>query len=242
MPVIVKAVPGTPYGNEPRVRLRIESGYRAGSYVVFPSAGEHPVHWMSRNAAEAWARDTGYTVAPADPALEPASVKLLVSLFETFNDFQFEHRCIGGAELVESLGEWLRQHAPLISQLLAGERDAAALKLDDLLCTFHALQSTSEEVSGGDLVDQFGAWLAAAAAEMPDITGAPFVGKVARSSNGLYWSSRQGWGDLEDATAYFRTVPDRLASCEPGTWTEVELVAEEFGQAERWVATDTIRG
>lgn len=242
MPVIVKAVPGKPYGKEPRVCLRIESGYRAGHKVAHPGEGEHPIHWMSRAAAESWARETGYTVAPADPAVEPASTKLLVNLFETFSDFQFEHREINGADLVESLGQWLRQHKSMVSRMLASEADPAALKLKDLFSIFRTVYAGNEEVNGGDLVDAFGEWLSETAADMPTIVGAPFAAKVARSSDESYWSELSGWGELEDATAYFKTVPERLASDVPAAWVEVELAAEELAQAERWVAVETIRG
>jgi hypothetical protein len=242
VPVSVKAVPGRPYGRQPRVCLRIESGYRAGSLVVHPGENEQPIHWISRAAAEAWARDTGYTVVPADPSVDSASVMLLVNLFETFSDFQFEHRSINGADLVDSLGQWLRQHSLAVSRLVASEPDAAAVVLEDLFRTFRAVHGSNEDVNGGDLVDAFGEWLAAVAPRMPELTGGRFVANVARSREGAYWSERLGWGELEDATAYFRTVPGRLASAEPAGWIEVELAAEELAQAERWVAVDTIRG
>lgn len=243
MPVHVKAVPGKPYGTEPRVCLRIESGYRAGRNIEHSGGGESPMQWPNRAAAEKWAGEVGHTVLPADPAADPASIKLLVNLFETFSDFQFEHRDVNGADLVDDLGRWLREHKAEVAGMAPIKADPAALKLKDLLRMCRALHSGDTEVNGGDLVDIFGEWLAETAAVMPEIVGGPFEAKVARSGDDqAYWSERSGWGELEDATAYFMTVPRGLTCDVTAEWVEVNLASEELAQAERWVAMETQRG
>lgn len=213
MPIVVKAVPGKPYGKTPRVCLQIESGYRAGERL------EH--HWLTRSEAEKWARETGYTVLAADV---PASNALLVNLFETFSDFQFENREISGADLVDELRGWLRKHKATVGSMGAPKSDPGAQALKELFKVFRPVHSGNDEVNGGDLVSTFGEWLHEMQEQMPAITGAPFVAKVARSPEGSqYWGERDGWGELDNATAFFTDGPWGLTTDPLAEWEEVEL-------------------
>ncbi|VTU44153.1 hypothetical protein [Variovorax sp. RA8] len=216
MPIFVKAVSGKPYGKTPRVCLQIESGYRAG---------ERPDHhWLSRSEAEKWARETGYTVLDADTR---ASSALLVNLFETFSDFQFENREISGADLVDELGGWLRKHKATVGSMAAPEADPGAEVLKDLFRLFRPVHSGDDEVNGGDLVGNFGEWLLDVQERMPAITGTHFVPKVARHPDrSEYWSEAGGWGDLESATAYFVNAPAGLKRNVLREWIDVELAVE----------------
>ena len=222
MPIVVKTVPGKPYGKTPRVCLQIESGYRAGERL------EH--HWLSRSEAEAWARDTGYTVLDADT---PTSTALLVNLFETFSDFQFEDREISGGDLVDELGSWLRKHKATVGSMPAPKSDPGARVLKELFRISRPLHAGNGDVNGGDLVDSFGEWLREARDLMPSITGGPFVAKVARSPQGSqYWSERDGWGELDDATAFFTDGPQGLTTDPLAEWTVVELAAAREDDSE----------
>lgn len=215
MPIVVKAVPGAPFGKTPRVCLQIESGYRAGERLE--------QHWLSRSEAEKWARDTGYTVLGADT---PTSTALLVNLFETFSDFQFEDREISGADLVDELGGWLRKHKATVASMAAPKSDPGAQALKGLYRLCRPVHSGSDDVNGGDLVSTFGEWLHEMQGRMADITGAPFIAKVARNPEGSeYWSEGDGWGDLENATAYFVTVPQGLKRNVFAEWAGIELAA-----------------
>jgi len=230
MPVIVKVVPGEPYGKTPRFCLRIESGYRAGQ-LMEASGVDSPMHWPSREDAEQWARDTGYTVSQAEPT---ASSKPLINLFETFSDFQFEDREISGAELVDDLGRWLRAHKAEVAGMPVANTDPCAAQLKDLFRLCRALHAGDSDVNGGDLVDTFGEWLRETQEEMSEIIGGPFVAKVVRSPDGeTYWSERFGWGELDDATAYFQSVPAGLTSDLNAQWVEVELAASQAQDNER---------
>ncbi|CAN7769771.1 hypothetical protein LJR290_007463 [Variovorax sp. LjRoot290] len=229
MPVLVKAVRGKPYGKTSRFCLQIESGYRAG-HVMEHSGVESPMHWRSRAEAEQWARDTGYTVGAADRA---ASTKLLVNLFETFSDFQFEDRDISGAVLVDDLGRWLREHKAEVACMAAPKADPGAQKLKGLFRMCRALHTGDAEVNGGDLVDIFGEWLRETQELMPGFTGAPFVPRVAKAPDGTaYWSERHGWGELGDATVYFETAPWGLTTDVTAEWVDAELATELLAEAE----------
>lgn len=222
MPVDVKAVPGKPYGKTPRVCLQIESGHRAGERL------EH--HWLSRAEAETWARDTGYTVLSADT---PTSTALLVNLFETFSDFQFEDREISGGDLVDELGGWLRKHKATVGSMPAPKSDPGARVLKELFRSNRPLHAGNGDVNGGDLVDSFGEWLREAQDLMPSITGGPFVAKVAQSPEGSqYWSERDGWGELDDATAFFANGPWGLTTDPLAQWEVVELTVAQESAAE----------
>ena len=222
MPIVVKAVPGKPYGKTTRVCLQIESGYRAGERL------EH--HWLSRSEAETWARDTGYTVQGADT---PTSTALLVNLFETFSDFQFEDREISGGDLVDELGGWLRKHKATVASMAAPKSDPGAHVLKELFRINRPLHTGNGDVNGGDLVDSFGEWLREAQDQMPSITGGPFVAKVAQSPDGSqYWSERDGWGELDDATAFFTGGPQGLTTDPLAEWTAVDLAAALEAEAE----------
>lgn len=230
MPIHVKAVPGKPYGQTPRFCLRIESGYSTGQLMTHTGV-DSPMHWPSRTDAEQWARDTGYTVA-ADRA-----AKLLVDLFETFSDFQFEDREIGGADLVDDLGRWLRGHKAEVASMPAANIDLAAQKLKGLFRMCRALHTGDREVNGGDLVDIFGEWLDQTSELMPTLVGGPFVAKVARSADHeAYWSEQGGWGELQYATAFFTTAPAGLAADVTAEWVEVELAEQRGAEAEAGVS------
>lgn len=222
MPIHVKAVPAKPFGSTPRFCLQIESGYRAGERLG--------PYWSSQTAAETWARETGYTV------LEPGartSTTLLVDLFDTFSDFQFEDREISGADLVDALSGWLRGHKATIGRMAAPESDLAAQALKGLYKQFQPLHAGSEDVSGGDLVSDFGEWLEETQKQMPAITGAPFVAKVARHpERAEYWCERVGWGELENATAYFLSAPAGLKRSGTREWVDVELCSTLESEAE----------
>jgi hypothetical protein len=226
MPITVKAVPGKPYGAIPRFCLRIESGYQAGQLVTH-AGSESPVHWPNQADAEQWARDTGYTLAPS------ASTQLLVNLFETFQDFQFEGRDISGADLVDDLGRWLREHKAEVAGMAPTKADPAAQKLKELFTAFRAQHAGNSEVNGADLVDDFGEWLRETQQCMHELTGAPFVAMVARIPEGTaYWRDRFGWGKLDDATAFFETVPEGLRSDVMAEWVVRPLAAELDAQVE----------
>lgn len=237
MPIHVKAVPALPYGKTPRFSLRIQSGYRAGQMLSHSGARpgtESSGLWVDREDAEQWARDTGYTVLPADPDLDTPAKVLLVDLFETFDAFQFD-RPVNGGDLVEDLGRWLRKHKTVVASMQSEEAEPAARHLRDLYRTCWSLHSGDDPVNGGDLVDAFGTWLAQALPRMDAIVGGNFAPKVARSPDGeSYWSEIEGWGELEDATAYFRNVPSCLQSAEPHEWIEADLAtvlaAERSGE------------
>lgn len=222
MPIVVKSVPGKPFGKMSRFCLQIESGYRAGERL------EH--HWPSQSDAEIWARNTGYTVLGADT---PTSTALLVNLFETFSDFQFEDREISGGDLVDELGSWLRKHKATVGGMAAPESDAGARVLKELFRFNRPLHTGSGDVNGADLVDSFGEWLREVQDLMPSITGGPFVAKVAQSLEGSqYWSERDGWGELDDATAFFANAPLGLSSDPLAGWTAVDLSAARDVDAE----------
>lgn len=222
MPIVVKALRGKPYGKTPRFCLQIESGYRAGERL------EH--RWLSRSEAETWARETGYTVLDADT---PASTALLVNLFETFSDFQFEHREISGADLVDQLGGWLRKHKAVVGSMPAPKSDPGARVLKELFRIHRPLQTGNGDVNGGNLVDNFGEWLRKTQDLMSSITGGPFVAKVVRSPEGSqYWSERDGWGELDEATAFFTAGPWGLTTDPLAEWEEVELAVAQESAAE----------
>lgn len=222
MPIVVKAVPGTPFGKTPRFCLQIESGYRAGERL------EH--HWLSRSEAEKWGRDTGYTVLGADT---PASTALLVNLFETFSDFQFEDREISGADLVDDLGDWLRKHKATVGSMAAPKSDPGAQALKGLYRQYRPVHSGNDDVNGGDLVSSFGEWLHEVQKQMSSIIGAPFVAQVARSADGCqYWGERDGWGELEEATAFFTDGPWGLTTDPLAEWTAIELATALHAETE----------
>lgn len=222
MPIVVKAVPGKPYGKTPRVCLQIESGYRAGERLQY--------NWLSRSEAETWARDTGYTVLGADTR---ASTELLVNLFETFSDFQFEDRGVSGADLVDELGSWLRKHKATVGSMASPKSDPGAQALKGLYKKYRPVHSGNDDVNGGDLVSSFGEWLHDMQPQMSAITGAPFVAKVARSHDGdQYWGERGGWGELDDATAFFTDGPWGLTTDPLAEWTAVELATAMEAETE----------
>lgn len=229
MPIVVKAVPGKPYGKTPRVCLQIQNGYRTGKLMEH-SGTDSPMHWPSRSEAEKWARETGYTVSPGATR---ASTMLLVDLFETFSDFQFEDREISGADLVDDLGGWLRKHKAAVGSMAAPKSDPGAQALKGLFRLCRPLHSGDDDVNGGNLVDSFGEWLRETQDLMASITGGPFVAKVARSPEGSrYWSERDGWGELDDATAFFMAGPWGLTTDPLAEWEEVELAVALEAEAE----------
>lgn len=230
MTIHVKVIPAAPYGQDARFALQIQSGYRAGETIGHGGVGDTaPIRWASRTAAEKWARDTGYTV---DSTEVDKSTALLIDLFETFNDFQFEDRSISGADLVDDLGAWLRTHRAAV---FACRNDIGAQKLKGLYQMTWPLEKGDAPVNGAQLVDLVSGWLLDTQQNvMPMIVGESFTAKVAKAADvDWYWSEQEGWGDLEDATAFFRNVPPGLLAAQPTTWEETDLAAARQRAAER---------
>lgn len=238
MTVHVRVVRARPYDDLSRYALQIESGYRAGSNIEHGGADDGaPIRWASRTAAAKWARDTGYTV-DAPPAIDDRSTMLLVDLFETFDAFQFPDRSISGADLVDNLGGWLRTHRLAV---FGCAHDFGAQRLKDLYQITWPLEQGDAPVNGADLVDLFSGWLLDTQQNiMPIIVGEPFAAKVAKAKDvDWYWSEQSGWGDLEDATAFFTNVPPGLQTAQPVEWVATDLAAARCA-AERDEATEAV--
>ena len=236
MTIHVKVVPAAPYGRDARFALQIESGHRAGETIEHGVGGDAAqIRWASRTAAAKWARDTGYTV---DPTEDDKSTALLIDLFETFNDFQFQDRSISGADLVERLGVWLRIYR---AEVFACPNDIGAQKLKGLYEMTRPLEKGDAPVNGAQLVDLVSGWLLDTQQNvMPMIVGETFTAKVAKAADvDWYWSEQEGWGELEDATAFFRNVPPGLRAAQPVTWVETELAMAQRA-VEREPATVTM--
>ena len=55
---------------------------------------------------------------------------------------------------------------------------------------------------------------------------------VRGNDDSAYWSERFGWGELDDATAFFETVPEGLTSNVTAEWVDAELAIELRAEAE----------
>ncbi|WP_298705698.1 hypothetical protein [Variovorax gossypii] len=181
-----------------------------------------------------------------EPTLQKTTAAtMLVDLFNFLGDFQFEHRPINGGDLVEQLGAWMGEHADAFYALCAGDQEPGLRALKSFFIKFRDLQDDEKNVNGGDLVEDVGAWLESVGTAMPLIVGGPFVAQVARSADGEhYWSDTDGWGYLEDATAFFVTPAALLQSQAAGSLSVVELAPELLEVAQRWVeeAAEAPRG
>lgn len=220
MTIHLKVIHAAPYGQIARFALQIESGYRAGETIQLGGAGEAAqINWASRTAAAKWARDTGYTVESTE---DDKSTGLLIDLFETFQDFQFEDRSISGADLVDGLGAWLRTHR---LEVFACPNDIGAQRVKGLYQLTWPLEKGDVPVNGAQLVDLVSGWLLDTQQNiMPMVVGEPFVAKVAKAEDvNWYWSEQGGWGALEDATAFFGNLPPGLQAAQPVNWLETEL-------------------
>lgn len=171
------------------------------------------------------------------PTLQKTSAAaMLVDLYETLGDFQFEHRRINGADLVDHLGEWMREKLPAYRALCSGEPQAGVGALKVFFACFSDLHEGSDSVNGADLVESVDQWLRQTYSGMPLIVGGPFTAHVACTADGMsYWSENDGWGELNSATAFFLKPPKCLSGADPGEWRAVDLEAALLADAQRWV-------
>lgn len=165
---------------------------------------------------------------------QPSASALLVELFETLGDFQFEHRPISGGDLVEQLAQWMQSKLPAYRTLCAGEPQIGMGALKNFFTSFSDLYQGSNSVNGANLVDAVGEWLSRTHATMPLIVGGAFTAQVACKGDGSsYWSEHDGWGELCDATAFFLNPPRSLIGS--SDWTAVDLEATLLAEAHRLV-------
>lgn len=173
----------------------------------------------------------------SNPTLQKESAAaMLVELYETLGDFQFEHRRISGADLVDYLGEWMRNNLQAYRTLCTGEPQAGLGALKTFFACFRDLYEGSGSVNGADLVESVDEWLSRTYAAMPVIVRGPFTAQVASSADGAsFWSERDGWGELNDATAFFLQPPKGLAGADSDEWRAVSLEEALLADAQRWV-------
>lgn len=167
-------------------------------------------------------------------AMSSPTLALAVKVFEQFSELQFD-RPYGGADMVDDLGAFLRQHRRIAIKLTqdAPGSDVAANAVRSLYKTFASLASDGDEpVGGGDTVQAMCEWVARWQPALADILGDGFRPKVAVHEEKdedeedvvvrSYWSL-DGWTrELDDACAFFYDVPD-LHTVTKEKWSIADL-------------------
>lgn len=161
---------------------------------------------------------------PAIIAQEPA-IALVVSLYETFSTFQL-NRPYNGGDLVDHLGEFLRDRRRRANRLIKDQPDAPGVRvLRSLYREFEDVVNGSDDgINGGDLVERFGEWLSKSHPAMVKLLGDPFLPKVLRNPDGDFFTPDDGWQeDIEEAFAFFFHLPEPEADEYVPSWEVVDL-------------------